>query len=110
MKKISPSPSPPYICAVFTSIRTNINEGYEEMNNLLFNEIKNIDGYIGNEAFRDKDGFGVNISYWKDLVSLKKWKNNQLHKEAHKLGKTKWYKEYKLRICKVEREYDFKIN
>ena len=79
MKKISPSPSPPYICAVFTSIRTNINEGYEEMNNLLFNEIKNIDGYIGNEAFRDKDGFGVNISYWKDLVSLKKWKNNQLH-------------------------------
>ena len=110
MKKISPSPSPPYICAVFTSIRTNIDEGYEEMNNLLFNEIKNIDGYIGNEAFRDKDGFGVNVSYWKDLVSLKKWKNNQLHKKAQKLGKTKWYKEYKLRICKVEREYDFRIN
>ena len=40
----------------------------------------------------------------------KKWKNNQLHKKAQKLGKTKWYKEYKLRICEVEREYDFRIN
>ena len=30
--------------------------------------------------------------------------------KAQKLGKTKWYKEYKLRICKVEREYDFKYN
>ena len=57
MKKISITPSPPYICAVFTSIRTNVNEGYEEMNNLLFNEIKNVEGYLGNEAFRDKDGF-----------------------------------------------------
>ena len=110
MKKISITPSPPYICAVFTSIRTNVNEGYEEMNNLLFNEIKSVEGYIGNEAFRDKDGFGVNVSYWKDLDSLKKWKKNQLHMKAQKLGKTKWYKEYKLRICKVEREYDFKYN
>ena len=110
MKKISITPPPPYICAVFTSIRTNVNEGYEEINNLLFNEIKSVEGYIGNEAFRDNDGFGVNVSYWKDLVSLKKWKKNQLHMKAQKLGKTKWYKEYKLRICKVEREYDFKYN
>ena len=110
MKKKSIIPSPPYICALFTSIRTNVNEGYEEMNNLLFNEIKNVEGSIGNVAFRDKDGFGVNVSYWKDLVSLKKWKKNQIHMKAQKLGKIKQYKEYKLRICKVEREYDFRIN
>ena len=87
MRKILITPSPPYICAVFTSIRTNVNEGYEEMNNLLFNEIKNVKGYIGNQAFRDKDGFGVNISYWKDLVSLKNGKIINFIKRLKSQGK-----------------------
>ena len=107
MKKISNTPSPPYVCAVFTSIRTEINEGYEQMNDILFKEINKVSGYLGNETFRDKDGFGVNVSYWKDMKSLKYWRDNELHKKAQALGKSKWYKEYKLRICKVERNYEF---
>ena len=32
---------------------------------------------------------------------------NTLHKKAQVLGKEKWYKHYKLRICLVDRDYEF---
>ena len=56
MNKISNTTSPPYFCAVFTSIRTETNEGYDQMNDMLFKEINKVEGYLGNEAFRDQDG------------------------------------------------------
>ena len=99
---------PPYVMAIFTSIRTGVEEGYNKMNELTLAEIKRIDGYLGHEAFRDENGFGVNVSYWKDINALKNWKDNILHKKAQALGKEKWYEQYKLRIGTVNRDYDFK--
>ena len=104
--KIANTPKPPYVCAVFTSIRTDVQEGYDEMDELTFKEIENIEGYLGCESFRDGNGFGVNISYLKDMNAPKNWKENTLHKKAQALGKEKWYKNYKLRICSVERDYE----
>lgn len=104
---ISKTPKPPYVAAIFTSTRTTTEEGYEEMNTATYNEIQKMKGYLGFESFRNNEGFGVNISYWKDMPSLLEWKNNELHKEAQALGKEKWYKNYKLRICTVERDYEF---
>jgi len=103
--KIATTPSPPYVCAIFTSIRTNFDDGYNEMDKLTFKEIETIDGYLGCESFRNKNGFGVNVSYWIDLKALQNWKENTLHKKAQQLGKEKWYENYKLRICTVERDY-----
>ena len=104
---IANTPNPPYVAAIFTSIRTNVEEGYDKMDELTFKEIETINGYLGCEAYRDENGFGVNVSYWKDLNALKKWKENTLHKKAQTLGREKWYKNYKLRICLVQRYYGF---
>ena len=104
---IANTPQPPYIAAIFTSIRTDVEEGYEQMNELTFKELENIEGYLGYEAFRDENGFGVNVSYWKDMEALKNWRDNTLHQKAQELGKEKWYTNYKLRICTVERDYEF---
>tara|TARA_B100000315_G_C14346120_1_gene481842 strand:+ start:227 stop:553 length:327 start_codon:yes stop_codon:yes gene_type:complete len=104
---IANTPKPPYASSIFTSIRTDVDEKYDKMDELTFKEIETIKGYLGCETFRDKNGFGVNLSYWKDMNSLKNWKENTLHKKAQILGKEKWYKKYKLRICTVERDYEF---
>ena len=104
---IANTPKPPYVAAIFKSFRTNVEEGYDKMDELTFKEIETINGYLGCEIFRDENGFGVNVSYWKDMKSLKNWKENTLHKKAQILGKEKWYQNYKLRICTVERDYGF---
>ena len=54
------------------------------MNELTFKELESIEGYLGYEAFRDENGFGVNVSYWKDMEALKNWRDNTLHQKAEK--------------------------
>ena len=101
------TPKPPYVAVIFTSLRTEVEEGYDKMNDQTYAEVEKIDGYIGYENFRNEEGLGVNISYWRDMEAAKNWKMNTLHQKAQTLGKEKWYKYYKIRICKVEREYEY---
>ncbi len=79
------------------------------MNDELFNLLQKQPGYLGHESFRNEDSFGVTISYWADLDSIAKWRNNSMHKKAQELGRRKWYSHYKIRICKVERDYEFNV-
>ena len=60
---IANTPQPPYFSAIFTSIRTEVEEGYDKMDELTFKEIETIEGCLGCETFRDKNSFGVNVSY-----------------------------------------------
>lgn len=92
---------------IFSSIRTNIDEGYGEMNDKVFEEIEKQEGYLGHEALRGNDGFGINVSYWDSLESIDNWRKNTLHQQAKKLGIERWYENYSLKICKVEYEKDF---
>lgn len=95
----------PYYAVAFSSIRTKEKEGYLEMDQLIYEEVEKNPGYLGHEGTRQEDGFGIHISYWKDLESIKLWRDNTLHKQAKRLGKEKWYESFKTRICKVEKEY-----
>jgi heme-degrading monooxygenase HmoA len=63
-------------------------------------------GFLGIESARSETG--ITVSYWKDLESIKLWKQNADHVLAQQKGITDWYSRYQVRICKVEREYGFK--
>ena len=101
------TPKPPYYAVIFISLKGNDDFGYEEMAKKMVELVKNQDGFLGYESLRDKNGFGITISYWKDLDSIKKWKNNLEHLKAQQKGKEQWYKRYKIRVVKVEKEYEF---
>ncbi|MCH7415532.1 antibiotic biosynthesis monooxygenase [Belliella sp. R4-6] len=103
--KIAETPKPPYFAVIFTSLLKNNQEGYHEMAELMETLVIKQEGYLGHESARD--GLGITISYWKSLENIKDWKANSEHLIAQKLGKEKWYKQFKTRICRVEREYGF---
>ena len=63
------------------------------------------DGFLGVESARED--LGITVSYWKDEKSIINWKANLEHQSAQKTGKELWYKQYKVRIAKVERDYQF---
>ncbi|MES2810933.1 MAG: antibiotic biosynthesis monooxygenase [Bacteroidota bacterium] len=95
----------PYYAVIFTSVRTEIEEGYSEMADLMITLAKDQEGFIGVESARSE--VGITVSYWKDLESIANWKQNSDHLEAQKVGREKWYQSYTTRICLVEREYSF---
>ncbi len=95
----------PYYAVVFSTILTDNVEGYEAMANKMELLAKKQPGYLGVESARNS--IGITVSYWSSLEAITAWKNNVEHIEARELGRSKWYKKYRLRICKVEREYGF---
>jgi len=62
-------------------------------------------GFLGFESASEE--IGISVSYWKDLESIKNWKMHSEHVIAQKNGKDLWYKSFKTRIAKVERDYSF---
>ena len=100
------TPPVPYYAVIFSTEMTNDIEGYHEMALKMENLAKQQEGFLGIESARNKTG--ITISYWKNEAAIIAWKNNIEHIEARELGREKWYKNYQLRICKVERAYAFK--
>lgn len=94
-----------YYAVIFTSTRTEVEAGYAEMTTKMVELAKAQPGYIGMESARSE--IGITVSYWESLEAIKNWKANMEHLEAQEKGKTTWYKNYKVRIAKVEREYEF---
>ena len=100
---IAKTPAPPYYVVIFTSIRTEGDKGYDAMSERMIQLVRKQDGFLGFESVRD--GIGITVSYWKDLESINSWKDNIEHTTARKKGRNIWYKEFKVRIAKVERDY-----
>jgi heme-degrading monooxygenase HmoA len=93
---------------IFTSKLKQIDEEYDSINEELYAALTQQAGYISHESFRNEDGKGCSISYWKDLESIHQWKELSLHLYAQKQGRAKWYDAYEVKICKIERSYDWK--
>ncbi len=105
---IAKTPEPPYYAVIFTSLRTDGDNGYAEMSNRMVELAKAQSGFLGYESSRE--GLGITVSYWKDQESIRNWRDNLEHQAARGKGKILWYKQFTTRIAKVERDYDFIIS
>ncbi|WP_127560330.1 antibiotic biosynthesis monooxygenase family protein [Saccharospirillum alexandrii] len=103
MSLIAKTPHPPYYAVIFTSHRTDADQGYGAMSERMVALASEQPGFLGIEAARED--VGITVSYWSDLESIKHWKANLEHQEAQKLGHTTWYSSFKTRIARVERDY-----
>ena len=103
MSLIATTPKPPYYAVIFTSLRTEDDEGYGEMANRMLELAVQQEGFLGVESARED--VGITVSYWSDLESIKRWKQHGEHREAQRLGRQTWYSSFKTRIAKVERDY-----
>lgn len=102
---IAKTPVPPYYAVIFTSLRTEIDEGYEITADHMVELAAGQPGFLGVESARE--GIGITVSYWESLEAIRQWKANTEHLAAQKLGRKQWYTAYKTRICLVERDYGF---
>jgi heme-degrading monooxygenase HmoA len=99
------TPSPPYYAVIFTSLRTDGDNGYGDMADRMVELAAGQPGFLGVESARGTGGFGITVSYWESTQAIANWKANAEHRIAQETGKTTWYDEYQLRIAKVERSY-----
>ncbi|WP_298302080.1 antibiotic biosynthesis monooxygenase [Flavobacterium sp.] len=95
----------PYYAVIFTSKRTEVDENYSEMATKMVELAQLQEGFLGIESARND--IGITVSYWRALEDIKNWKQNLDHLDAQKMGVSKWYENYIVRIALVEKEYSF---
>ena len=103
MTFISETPKPPYYAVIFTSLRTDGDNGYGATADRMIELAAKQDGFIGIESAREE--LGITVSYWQDIDSIKTWKSNLEHLDAQRQGHEKWYSSFRVRISRVEHEY-----
>ncbi len=95
----------PYYAVIFTSTRTEGDNGYGQMAVEMEELARKQPGFLDFESAREE--VGITISYWENLEAIANWKANVDHRVAQRKGIKEWYSWYKVRVCLVEREYDF---
>jgi heme-degrading monooxygenase HmoA len=105
---ISKTPEPPYYAVIFSSVRTEGDKGYGAMSERMMHLAAMQEGFLGMEHARDT--LGITVSYWRDLESIRNWKLHAEHTKARDRGRSDWYKEFKVRIARVERDYEFEVS
>lgn len=103
MDQLSNTPAPPYYAVIFSSILSENTEGYEDMAKKMVDLAPQQQGFLGMESARNE--IGITVSYWKDLESIKKWRDQSDHTIAREMGRSLWYKNFITRIALVEKSY-----
>jgi heme-degrading monooxygenase HmoA len=96
---------PPYYAVVFSSQRTDGDQGYAAMADRMAELAAQQPGYLGMESARGTDGFGITVAYWESEDAIARWKAHIEHQAAQAKGQSDWYEHYEVRVAKVERAY-----
>ncbi len=108
MSEIVATPKPPYFAVIFTSVRTSVDEGYDETMDRMSELAPKQPGFLGLESARDPEScFGITVVYWESLEAIDGWRNHLEHIEVKKQGCAQWYESYKIRISRVESDKAF---
>lgn len=107
--KLATTPEPPYYAVIFASVRTGLDDqGYGMAADRMAQLASEQEGYLGVDTVRAADGVGISVSYWTSEAAIVAWRRNSEHTIAREQGRKSWYKEYELRVAKVERAYGFR--
>jgi len=82
-------------------------EEYLDIAASLRPELNKIEGFISIERFKgmtNKDKV-LSLSFWKDEESVAQWRNGELHRLAQANGRSHIFKDYRLRVAHVLRDY-----
>ena len=101
------TPEPPYYAVIFTSTRTEVDEGYGDMAEKMVELASQQPGFLGVESARGADGLGITVSYWESEEAIANWRRNAEHRIAQGHGRGKWYSGFVTRVAKVERARAF---
>ena len=103
--EIAKTPQPPYYAVIFSSLRTEGDNGYGATADRMEELAAEQPGFLGIESARS--GLGITVGYFRSLEDIAAWKRNVEHAEAQRRGRADWYQAYRVRIAKVERDYGF---
>ena len=83
-------------------------ERYFELAAGLREELTEVDGFLSIERFQSlsEDNKFVSLSFWRDREAVEAWYRRPNHKAAQGEGRAGIFKDYRIRVAEVFRDYD----
>ena len=82
-------------------------EDYFDHAAALKGELERIEGFISVERFSSlaEEGKILSLSFWRDEAAVERWRTNLDHRAAQRAGRGGIFRDYRLRIASVLRDY-----
>ena len=82
-------------------------EDYLRLAAELKGELVKMEGFISVERFESlyEEGKLLSLQFWRDDASIARWRNHMEHRRAQAIGRGGWFRDYRLRIAEVVRDY-----
>lgn len=70
-------------------------------------ELETIDGFVSIERFESlsRQGRILSLSFWRDEEAVTRWRNVEAHRAAQAQGRSGIFRDYRLRVAHVVRDY-----
>ena len=97
------------IVTVFRSrLKPGVKDDYVAMVERMAAIAETMPGYISHKGFFAEDGERVTIVEFEHEEGQRAWRTNAEHHAAQKLARQKYYTEYHIQVCTLDRETKFK--
>jgi heme-degrading monooxygenase HmoA len=94
------------IVTIFRSrLRAEHQEEYERMAARMHDLAQNMLGFVSIKTFTASDGERVSLVEFDSEAAHQAWRQHPEHREAQRLGREKFYSEYRIQVCRLERDY-----
>jgi heme-degrading monooxygenase HmoA len=97
------------IVTVFRSrLKPGVRDEYVAMVERMNEIARTMPGYISHKGFFAEDGERVTIVEFEHEEGMRAWRMNPEHRAAQRMAREKYYTEYHIQVCMLDRETRFK--
>ncbi len=100
------------IVIVEFEMRADAESKFEAALKHMQEQVKRYDGFLGEApccSLDDEKKF-VTLFYWRDREAMKAWREDPEHVKTQQLCREKIFGWYKIRVCELEREYEWEYS
>ena len=80
---------------------------YAAMADEMLARARTMPGFVDFKHFRAEDGERISVIHWESQETLRTWAEDAQHRIAQRLGREKWYTDFRLEVAEVVRSYGF---
>lgn len=98
------------IVTIFRSrLRPEHEKEYHEWSDRMESLARGMPGFVSIKTFYARDGERVSIVEFETAETHDTWRNHPEHKEAQRLGREKFYSEFRIQVLDNPRGYSFRM-
>jgi heme-degrading monooxygenase HmoA len=96
------------VVVVFRSrLKRGIEKEVEETDARMAKLAAAMPGYVSYSQYASADGERVAVVEFESHETVAAWRAHPEHREAQRLGRERWFSEYRITVCDVARDYSF---